>query len=114
MARAHLILVGWLPLLIEGLPPSDREILHLVELDGLSQREAADRLGLSSSGARTRTQHARKRLRAALEACLALSSAKAPGWYTSRRTETAAAPDAFIVEYRAPFDRELGEVRRAP
>lgn len=60
---------SWLPALIETLPEADRDILRLVELEGVSQKEAAQRLGLSSSGARTRVQRARKRLRAALEDC---------------------------------------------
>jgi RNA polymerase sigma-70 factor (ECF subfamily) len=60
---------SWLPLLIDTLAPRDRDILRLVELDGVSQQEAARQLGLSPSGARTRVQRARKRLRHALEAC---------------------------------------------
>jgi len=60
---------SWLPMLIDTLPDADRDLLRLVELQGVSQQEAARRLGLSPSGARTRVQRARKRLRGALEAC---------------------------------------------
>ncbi len=60
---------SWLPWLIDGLPEPYREVLTLVELEGLSQREAAERLGLSASGARTRVQRGRQRLREALAAC---------------------------------------------
>jgi len=59
----------WLPALIDTLPPRDRQILRLVELEGMRQRHAAEVLGLSPSGARTRVQRGRQRLRQALEAC---------------------------------------------
>ncbi len=63
---------SWLPVMLETLPPADREALTLVEIEGLSQVEAARRLGLSPSGFRTRVQRARARLRATLEACCAI------------------------------------------
>lgn len=57
---------------IDTLPPADREALRLVEFDGLNQRQLAERLGLSPSGARSRVQRARRRLADALRACCAL------------------------------------------
>jgi RNA polymerase sigma-70 factor (ECF subfamily) len=60
---------SWLPALIDTLPERDAQILRLVELQGLSQREAAERLGLSPSGARSRVQRGRRKLLAALAAC---------------------------------------------
>jgi RNA polymerase sigma-70 factor (ECF subfamily) len=55
--------------LIGRLKAPDREALQLVEFDGLSQIEAAARLGLSVSGMKSRVQRARERLRSALGDC---------------------------------------------
>lgn len=59
----------WLVSAIQDLPPRHREALELVELGGLGQRELAERLGLSPSGARTRVQRARAALRESIERC---------------------------------------------
>lgn len=63
----------WLVPLLQQLQDEQRQALELVELEGLSQRALADRLGLSLSGARARVQRARRALRAKLEACCAIS-----------------------------------------
>ncbi|WP_052890772.1 RNA polymerase sigma factor SigZ [Thermogemmatispora carboxidivorans] len=55
--------------LIRCLPAPYREALILTEYEGLSQRELARRLGLSFSGAKSRVQRARERLRQLLQAC---------------------------------------------
>ena len=55
--------------LIDGLAPHDREALRLVELDGLTQADAAATLGISISGIKSRVQRARQRLRVAVETC---------------------------------------------
>ncbi|WP_322480968.1 RNA polymerase sigma factor SigZ [Thermogemmatispora sp.] len=55
--------------LIHCLPAPYREALILTEYEGLSQRELARRLGLSFSGAKSRVQRARERLRQLLGAC---------------------------------------------
>jgi RNA polymerase sigma-70 factor (ECF subfamily) len=44
------------------LSQDEQAILHLVDLEGVSQNELAERLGLSPTGARSRVQRARKRL----------------------------------------------------
>lgn len=49
--------------LLRALPPIHREILELTELEGLTQQEAAIRLGLSLPGAKSRAQRARAMLR---------------------------------------------------
>ena len=54
---------------LDVLPPEDREALRLTEFEGLTQRELAERLGLSLSGAKSRVQRARARLREQLEHC---------------------------------------------
>lgn len=66
------LVASWLRPMMHALPEPYREALELTELSGLSQRELAERLDLSASGARTRVQRARKLLRAALENCCAI------------------------------------------
>lgn len=51
------------------LPSPYREALTLTELEGLSQREAAQMTGVSFSGMKSRVQRGRVLLREALEAC---------------------------------------------
>jgi len=55
--------------LIGALSASDQEALRLVDVDGMSQTEAAGRLGLSVSGMKSRVQRARTRLRQVVEDC---------------------------------------------
>jgi RNA polymerase sigma-70 factor (ECF subfamily) len=51
------------------LPSPYREALTLVELEGLSQKDAADLLGISHSGMKSRVQRGRLQLRQAIEDC---------------------------------------------
>lgn len=46
-----------------------REALTLTELEGLTQKQAAEMLGISHSGMKSRVQRGRQELRAALEDC---------------------------------------------
>ena len=55
--------------LINSLGPADQQALQLVEFEGVSQVEAAERLGLSVSGMKSRVQRARVHLRTALDEC---------------------------------------------
>jgi len=55
--------------LINQLPSPYREALTLTELDGLTQQAAADALGLSLSGAKSRVQRGREKLRELLGEC---------------------------------------------
>lgn len=55
--------------LIRSLTTVDQEALQMVEFDGLTQVEAAARLGLSVSGMKSRVQRARTHLRSALDDC---------------------------------------------
>ena len=63
---------GWLPFFIEALPPTQREALRLVEIEGLSQAEAARRLGVPVATLKSRVQRGRKRVRELVQACCAL------------------------------------------
>ena len=67
--RARLELARCLMPLLEALPESYRQALRLTEFEGATQREAASRLGLSLSGAKSRVQRARKMLRGVLLKC---------------------------------------------
>jgi RNA polymerase sigma-70 factor (ECF subfamily) len=55
--------------LVNRLSTPYRRALTLAELEGLTQREVASRLGLSLSGAKSRVQRARKMLAGALLEC---------------------------------------------
>ena len=65
-------LAGCLRPLIATLPEGYREAVTLTELDGLTQAQAADRLGLSHSGAKSRVQRGRRLLAEAVQGCCAL------------------------------------------
>ena len=58
--------------LITELPEPYREAIELTELQGMSQSELAERLGISLSGAKSRVQRARACLKEALLACCRL------------------------------------------
>jgi RNA polymerase sigma-70 factor (ECF subfamily) len=55
--------------MISTLPEHYRDALVLADLDGLTQREIAERMGISLSGAKSRVQRARTLLREQLDAC---------------------------------------------
>lgn len=54
---------------IQTLPKIYRDILILADLQGMSQKELAERLNISYSNARTRIQRARQMLKQAILAC---------------------------------------------
>jgi len=55
--------------MLESLSPPYREAITLVEMEGLRQKEAAARLGLSLSGLKSRVQRGRRQLKVALSEC---------------------------------------------
>lgn len=55
--------------MVLALPEQDRQALILTEYQGLTQKELGERLGLSFSGAKSRVQRAREKLRQELLAC---------------------------------------------
>ena len=59
----HKILASCIKPLLEELPDKYRIPLELSELEGVSQKEIAVKLGLSVSGAKSRVQRARAKLR---------------------------------------------------
>jgi len=68
-----LTVAGWLEDHLRELEPADAEALRVVDLEGRTQKELAERAGLSLSGAKSRVQRARTRLRARLEDCCAFA-----------------------------------------
>jgi RNA polymerase sigma-70 factor, ECF subfamily len=60
---------SWIRPMLTLLPPEYAQAIELTELEGLSQKELAERLGLSLSGARSRVQRGRKMLEGVLRAC---------------------------------------------
>lgn len=55
--------------MIESLPPLYSEALILTELEGMSQKQLAEKLGISGSGARSRVQRARLMLKEVILNC---------------------------------------------
>jgi RNA polymerase sigma-70 factor, ECF subfamily len=55
--------------MVDRLPEPYRQALILTEYEGLNQKELAERLGISFSGAKSRVQRARQKLRDLLLAC---------------------------------------------
>ncbi len=58
--------------LIENLPPRYRTALQMVDIEGLPQQEAAEQLGLSLSGVKSRVQRGRVKLKERLLDCCAV------------------------------------------
>lgn len=80
----HEEVLSWLVPMVEALPEAYREAVRLADVEGLTQREVADRLGLSLSGAKSRVQRGRALLGEVLRACC----------------EVEFGPDGRAVEYR--------------
>ena len=59
----------WLRPMAEDLPDKYREALILTDIEGLTQKELAERLDISISGAKSRVQRARERLKDVLLEC---------------------------------------------
>ncbi len=60
---------SWLKPMIDRLPEKYRQPIILTEFEGLSQKEMAQALGLSISGAKSRVQRAREQLKQMLLGC---------------------------------------------
>lgn len=64
---------GYALMFVNLLPSPYREALTLTELEGLSQKAAADMLGVSLSAMKSRVQRGRQKLRTALEECCTIA-----------------------------------------
>jgi RNA polymerase sigma-70 factor (ECF subfamily) len=63
------IVAGWLRPMLALLPDEYEQALELVDVEGLSQRAYAERVGLSLSGAKSRVQRGRRMLEEIVRAC---------------------------------------------
>lgn len=66
----------WLPFMLELLPEKYRQALYLTDIEGLSQRELAEKLQLSYSGAKSRVQRGREKLREVVLQCCEVATDK--------------------------------------
>lgn len=62
-------LLPYVKKLVDSLPPHYRQALILTEYEGLTQRELAEQLGISVSGAKSRVQRAREKVKLMLLRC---------------------------------------------
>jgi RNA polymerase sigma-70 factor (ECF subfamily) len=62
-------LAQYLVVFVAALPLPYRDAITLTELQGMTQREAAEMLGISLSGMKSRVQRGRRQIQAMLEAC---------------------------------------------
>lgn len=60
-------------LFVSRLPSPYRQAVTLTELEGLTQKQAADMLGISLSGVKSRVQRAREKIRGMFEQCCQIS-----------------------------------------
>jgi RNA polymerase sigma-70 factor (ECF subfamily) len=56
-------LATWIPEAIKLLPEKYRQAIYLTEIEGLTQKELAEKLGISVSGAKSRVQRGREKLK---------------------------------------------------
>lgn len=60
---------GWLQQIVQNLPLTYRAAVELAELEGVTQREISNRLGISLSAAKSRVQRGREKLKDLLLQC---------------------------------------------
>jgi RNA polymerase sigma-70 factor (ECF subfamily) len=73
--------------MVERLPEPHREAMELTEYEGLTQTALADRLGISVSGAKSRVQRGREKLKAMLLDCCRIEVARGGRVTDCERTE---------------------------
>jgi RNA polymerase sigma-70 factor (ECF subfamily) len=80
-------LAGCVSMFVAQLPSPYREAVTLVELEGLTTREAADMVGISVSGMKSRVQRGRDQLRQMFDRCceIALDARGKPTDYSPRQ-----------------------------
>lgn len=86
--QLHTELAACLEPLLAQLPEIYRDALRLTELDGLTQADAANRIGLSTSGMKTRVHRGRTHLQALFTRCCEIEFDRRGG----------------IIEYEPPND----------
>ena len=66
------VVANWLAGMISELPDPYAEAVELYEMRGLSQQQIADKMGISLSGAKSRIQRGREKLKGILDDCCTL------------------------------------------
>ena len=85
-AEAACGLAACLRPIVAGLPGPYREAVELTELEGLTQTALAERLGISVSGAKSRVQRGRERVKAMLLDCCRIEVGRGGGLTGCERT----------------------------
>jgi hypothetical protein len=86
------------------LPAHYRDAISLVELEGLTQREAVERLGLSVSGMKSRVQRGRQMLKRLLHECCQIHAWQNPSRNLVAPMVVASVIGAFIRGIHAKDD----------
>ncbi|HRK31245.1 MAG TPA: RNA polymerase sigma factor SigZ [Tepidisphaeraceae bacterium] len=58
--------------MLRGLPSEDERVLTMADMNGVKQKDIAEALGISLSGAKSRVQRVREKLRSLVQECCAL------------------------------------------
>ena len=90
---------SWLRSMVDELPERHRQAIRLTEYEGISQREMSRRLGISFSGAKSRVQRARAKLKDKLLDCCHFELDRRGGvidyWSKARACGCGAQPIAY-------------------
>lgn len=93
---------GWLRGMIKLLPAEQQRALRMVELEGLSQNAVARREGISLSGAKSRIQRGRRKLRQMLLDCCEFQRDQRGNFLAVELIETADCPCESDCENSIP------------
>ena len=96
--------------MVLSLPAQDRQALILTEYQGLTQKELAERLGLSLSGAKSRVQRARAKLKQQLLACFHFELDRRGHVLDYQPRCACCSTDACRVEVSVPLTRTEAQV----
>ncbi|WP_235738177.1 sigma-70 family RNA polymerase sigma factor [Mycolicibacterium austroafricanum] len=66
-------LSAWLRPMLAGLPADQKAALEMIDLDGMTQADAAQQAGVSLSGMKSRVQRGRRRLAELLSQCCTMT-----------------------------------------
>ena len=100
--------------MVRGLPDNYRRAIELTELEGMTQAAAAERLGLSLPGAKSRVQRGRARLKEMLLRCCEIETdrrGRVIAFETREGEGCAACGDAQRGPIKVAFDRPHKEPR---
>jgi len=101
-------LAGCLRPMIERLSGEYRQAVILIDLEGLTQQEAAVQLGLSLSGMKSRVQRGRRQLKGMLEACCTIELDRRRGVvdYDVRNQQANSCRDRSPAAFSTPVKRK--------